>query len=216
MPLKDHYRTLGISSNATLQDIKKAYRTLAHKYHPDKNPNNNLAASHFSEIQTAYSILSDEKKRKIYDEERYFAGLSFKKEPANINGEWLLQQAIKLRVHMAQIDSYRMNHRALHDYILLLLSDSHIAVLQHEHQHEVNKKIIEETLRSISRINYQYFAPISYRLSLLAGTDNELHEIILEATKQRKNSNLGEKYFPVVIVICTFLLCLIMYFYGRR
>lgn len=63
---KDYYRTLGVSKEATEEEIKKAYRRLALKYHPDKNSDAN-AEEKFKEIGSAYEVLSDKKKRDIYD-----------------------------------------------------------------------------------------------------------------------------------------------------
>ncbi len=71
---KDFYRVLGIAENASAAEIKKAYRKLAKQYHPDANPNDNAAAERFKEISEAYSILSDEDKRKKYDQMRKFGG----------------------------------------------------------------------------------------------------------------------------------------------
>lgn len=61
---KDYYKTLGVAQNATKEEIKKAYRTLAHKYHPDKGG----SEAQFKEINEAYQVLSDEKKRAQYDQ----------------------------------------------------------------------------------------------------------------------------------------------------
>ena len=64
---KDFYRILNVDKKSTQDEIKKAYRNLAKKYHPDLNPNNKAAEEKFKEISAAYSVLSDEKKRQEYD-----------------------------------------------------------------------------------------------------------------------------------------------------
>lgn len=69
---KDYYKSLGVSKDAGKDEIKKAYRKLAHQYHPDKNPNNKEAEDKFKEISEAYEVLSDEKKRKDYDTGRLY------------------------------------------------------------------------------------------------------------------------------------------------
>jgi DnaJ-class molecular chaperone len=65
--MKDYYKTLGIDKNASKDDIKKAFRKLAHQYHPDKNKNDPTAAQKFKESSEAYAILSDDQKRRQYD-----------------------------------------------------------------------------------------------------------------------------------------------------
>jgi len=72
MANKDYYSILGIKKGAKADEIKKAYRRLARKYHPDVNPNDKASEDKFKEVQEAYDVLSDEKKRKVFDRFGYY------------------------------------------------------------------------------------------------------------------------------------------------
>lgn len=78
--VKDYYEILGINRNASQDEIKKAFRKLARKYHPDVNPGDKTAEQKFKEINEAYSVLSDEKKRAEYDQ--------FGRSPFEQGGAW--------------------------------------------------------------------------------------------------------------------------------
>ena len=68
MAKRDYYEVLGVEKGASIDDIKKAYRKLAIKYHPDRNPGDKTAEEKFREATEAYEVLSDEKKRPLYDQ----------------------------------------------------------------------------------------------------------------------------------------------------
>ena len=72
----DYYKILGVGKNATDEEIKKAYRKLARKYHPDRNPGDEQAEARFKEVSQAHDVLSDPDKRKEYDRGGLFAGMS--------------------------------------------------------------------------------------------------------------------------------------------
>src|SRR3989338_7703569 len=88
MAYKDYYEILGLKKDATEEQIKKAYRKLAMKYHPDRNHNNKSAEEKFKGINEAYAVLSDKDKRKQYDmfgsdkfHQRFFQYIPYIKSP---------------------------------------------------------------------------------------------------------------------------------------
>src|SRR5437899_1222506 len=70
---KDYYGVLGVKKTASSEEIRKAFRKLARKYHPDVNPNDKKSEEKFKEISEANDVLSDDKKRKIYDQLGFYS-----------------------------------------------------------------------------------------------------------------------------------------------
>ena len=68
MAKRDYYQVLGVGRSASADQIKRAYRSLARKHHPDRNKNDATAVAKFKEVQEAYDVLSDAKKRQVYDQ----------------------------------------------------------------------------------------------------------------------------------------------------
>jgi DnaJ-class molecular chaperone len=73
MPSNDYYKVLGVSRSASAEEIKKAYRRLARKHHPDVNPNDKDAEEKFKAVSEAFEVLSDPKKREVYDRYGYYS-----------------------------------------------------------------------------------------------------------------------------------------------
>lgn len=214
--MKDYYKILGIQPNADLQAIKKAYRSLAFKYHPDKNQGNALAEAHFKEVQEAYSVLSNTSKRKHYDDERWLMGMGAKTRYKDaVTPEWLLKICKELNASLDTMDTHRMSQTALQEYILLILSDSHLGVLLQNKNIEINAAITNELILATQKLELRYLATITERLNVLCEGDEQLLLVVQEYTKLREKRANMDKWQPFIVLLITIALCVFMYWYGN-
>jgi molecular chaperone DnaJ len=86
-PKHDYYETLGLAKGAAADDIRKSYRKLARKYHPDLNPGDKSAEERFKNVQEAYDVLSDPKKRQMYDQVGFYSENGFAGPPPGTAGQ---------------------------------------------------------------------------------------------------------------------------------
>lgn len=213
--MKDYYQILGVPSTATIEEIKTTFRKLAFKYHPDKNPGNVLAEAHFKEILEAYAILSDPDRRAIYDDERWISGSGAKtKYREAITPKWLHNICMELNTSLAEMDTHRMNQAALRAYVLLILSDAHLGLLQTHNDTEVNRCIIREIMKATTLLEVRYTEDIAARLEVLAGNDISLQHEISKHFKKKEGRSRIERLTPWVVLAVTLALCLFMYFYA--
>ena len=203
--------------SASLQEIKKAYRALAFKYHPDKNPGDALAEAQFKECQEAYATLSVSRKRAAYDDERWLMGMGSKTQYQEaVTPAWLLKICIDLNASLATMDTHRISHGALQAYILLILEDAHLAVILKEGDELITNEIIKEILKATKKLDAKYLSEIERKLLVLAAGNNESLQAIYKYTQQRQQQEQYAKLFPYIIMAITLALCYFMYLYGNR
>ena len=210
MSLKNYYAVLGIPQSATGDDIRTAFRALAKTYHPDKAPDNPFAAAHFTEIQAAYEVLSNPARRMAYDEERWLRGLANRSHTAvRITPEWVLAEATRLRRHMVTVDTYRMNHAALRDYITALLSPEHLSTLQRAP--ELHGQILEEIITSSKQLQYEYTGDVVRQLMLLAGNNEALKQRITQWVSERRSQARWNVYHPLIVILFALIICMLIW-----
>ena len=119
--MKDYYYLLGVSRRASADDIKKAYRRLSLKFHPDQNEGDAFFQQRFVELQEAYDVLSDADKRLLYDMELNMANVMQKNRPNNTNfGANDLQIQQKQKELQQQQEGLQKREQQITDRELLL------------------------------------------------------------------------------------------------
>jgi len=211
--LKDYYNILELHPSATGDEIKKAYRRLAHQYHPDKKNNDPYAAAQFSDIKEAYEILSNPLKKDQYLQQRWYAqsiGKKIKKEP--VTPVTILKQMLELNRHVSKLDSHRMHHEGLFNHIKTILSDENINTLNSFNESAINKEIILVALKSGNALSFRFVTPFTEQLKKIIINDEAIHKKIEQFIRQHKQTDYWEKKKIWAILFIVLLICLVIFF----
>lgn len=213
MLLKDYYHILRVKPTATYDEIKKSYRKLALKYHPDKNPGDDIAESVFKEIVEAYEILSNQLKRKDYDYKRaYFQG--------SANKEALAPQAIwkdcqKIDEILRKSDGFRINREAVNYSFEQIFSAENIHILKTGNNVEINQNITRFFLSNIKWINSQKAANLYAKLKPITANFPNFETTFVKALKTKKKQEQWDFAKPIIAIIAALALCVIIYLSTR-
>ena len=214
---KDYYMILGVSPQATPDEIRRSYRRLAMAYHPDKQGDDKVALAHFREIQEAYETLRDPVKKEAYLQERWYEksmggkpSESLPLTPANI-----LKEVISLERYIAIHDPFRMDKSALMAQLQRILSDDAVDMLTCEGEPDLLNNIGRLLLKcgkSFSLPEAEALASTLYRIypdvhPLRAACDRYL--------SGKKNEERWRKWKFPVLLLATLLLCLIIFQAGK-
>lgn len=216
MHLKDYYSILSIEPSATLSEIKKAYRKLAHQYHPDKNQNDPYASAQFAEIKEAYEVLTNPAKKEYYLQQRWYnQSIGKRKSQDVITPVTVLLQSLELEKYVSMLDEFRMDKVGLQQYILGLLSDSAIEQLKKFNEPETNRQIIKVILRAMHPLPKLYTKDITNQLYKIAEDDEIAKQQIFLFIQKSNNKHSREKITLLLIIVSTLILCLLIYLAGR-
>ena len=210
----DYYAVLEVSPNATLAEIKKAFRKLALKYHPDKNPESRFADAKFAEIQEAYLVLGDKKKRAAYHQSHY----DTMRQPLASSAEEILHLSQALRKKIMDIDPFRIDHDLLYAEVNSLLSDHHIQLLSESGQSVWHTKIIHNLLLSFPHLPYTHVEAIINRIKKIEMVDISLQKELSDWLHKAKKQHFWKRYqyLIVLVILCCLENKLFYYFLYPR
>lgn len=199
-----------------MTEIRKSYRKLAMRFHPDKNPGDPYAAARFTEIKEAYEILANPSRKEIYLQQRWYQQSIGKKSKGDIlTPEIMIRQALELEKYVHGLDLYRMDKPGLQGYMLDMLNDSQVERLRSFNDPETIRIIIRALLKSLQALPHDYALPVLERLRSLAGPDPLALQLVDHFGQRIRKKHQREKYSLVIILSATLLLCLLIWLAGR-
>lgn len=205
---EDYYRLLQVHPAATQQEIRKAYRKLAHQYHPDKAANT-TAPEAFALLQKAYATLSHTESRKNYDL-IYFSKRINQAAAADITDpRQLIQLIINLRNRIQTQDASMINGGAVHAELMLILAEQHL-VLLNETNAFFKQQFLDEVQACLRALAYAQSADILQHLKQHCSADT-----MQQLGKMERELRLMHLWnylkLPLAFII-TIILCLYMYY----
>ena len=215
MILKDYYKILQVSSTASSEEIKKAFRKLALQYHPDKNIDTQSATKNFIEIQEAYAVLGDKIKRAAYNYQRYLQNPQRANKPLAQNADDILQLSRSLQKKVATMDPFRIDLDVLSFEVNDILSASNIHILLRTDEAAINKRIITNILTCLRPLSFDTIINTSILLKQLAGVDFTAQKEITDFINQLKWLHYWNRYKIYIALTVALISCVIIFLLGR-
>lgn len=211
MIVKDYYKVLEVTPVASLQEIKKSFRRLAIRYHPDKNNGDHLAAARFVEIQEAWEVLSDPQKREEYNYNRWYTrrtGAGYTEKP--LTPEEILASSDKVKNAIAAMNFFQVDVRSLSNHIRQLLNQTSLGILHQFNRQNTNRQIIKNLLQAAAPLPLKEHLPVHETLMQLAGEDEEMKQLLQQALRSKKQRDQWDRYKWLVVVLIIAFICWLM------
>ncbi len=216
--VKDYYAVLELAPGASPEDIKRSFRKLAIKYHPDTNQGNRHSEAWFRELQEAYEVLSDPKQKEEYLQERWLRksqGKGFD-APIVFTPDHILRKSDQLRREVAGMDHFRMNHEALRLRIEELLQWRWLDMLGSFEDKSTNEAILNNILISCEPLAYQHIDKMKDSWQIAEDTMPEWKTSLQQYLRRRRSAYFWDQFQAPIIIIISLLLCALIFLLGAQ
>ena len=213
LEFKDYYNILEFPPSASGDEIKKAYRRLAHLYHPDKKGNDHYAEAKFADIKEAYEVLSNPSRREDHLQQRWYMKSQGKKLASEtVNPVVILKKMIELDRYVSKLDANRLNHDALFDQIGQVLTDANIEILNKFGDAHINNEISRVALKSGHGLPFRVVQLLAARLKKINITDDSVKAMIDQFVSHHERIHFWERKKIWLVVLIVILICLAIFF----
>jgi molecular chaperone DnaJ len=213
MSSKDYYIILGVKPTASADEIKRSYRRLALKYHPDKNSGDIIAEATFREIVEAYKVLSDAKKREDYHYKKFYTYNYQYKEAERATPQSILKDSVKLQELVERADPFRVNQDALLLQVQEVLNENNLAILEEEKQLSANTQIIHALLIACKPMHFSFYLKVHDKLMQLA--DDSSKQVLINFYKSKQKEDQWSRYKVIGAIALALLMCLAIFLISK-
>lgn len=212
MVFKDYYTTLDVKPSASTAEIKRNYRRLAMKYHPDKNAGDKFAEAVFTEIAEAYSILSNPIARAEYDS-RHSGSFNGQFNRVSVNtGQAVAQVITDLHRKIAASNHFGINQDALLFQLNQILTPANVQLLQQLNQAQ-RHAVVTQLVYCCSPLFYPRVQKLSQTLFAIAGDDRNACAAIALFLKTSLRATKWHKYKAALAIVLAIILCLLVFLF---
>lgn len=215
MPVKDYYATLRIPQGADATSIKKAFRTLAMEYHPDKRGENAENVHYFREIQEAYGVLSDPQLREEYLYQRWLEKSIGHQLDTFVQPAQILQLFIKAEQYTATTDGFRTDKTVLFNHVFKLFSHARLEAIINENNPVMEATTLQMAMRMSAHMNLEgclFMADHFKKMMKKHPQEAKDWEKLLRKKKQEQR--IEQLKVPLVLAL-TLLICFLIFLLGK-
>jgi molecular chaperone DnaJ len=218
LAVKDYYTVLGVSPVATLAEIRRAYRAMALRYHPDVNPGNTEALALFTEIKEAYEVLASPEKKQQYLEERWLAGFHARGFDQNgpLTPENILKQALRYEKHIFSQDVFRMNKHTAAEEAAALLDEQKMTLMLEPGRDDIRLQVLYALLRICERLPASLSGGVFAQAERLAAGNSALLAQVRQVRERQLTAYRWQKYNWVIALAVALLLTAMLWLLAGR